>query len=189
MFTTNWFQDNGKNWINWLNKFIGKPNLRFLEIGCFEGRATVWLLENILIDKTSHIIAIDTFQGSIEHIKRKLNLSEMYKNFIENTKDYESKIKIKKGFSQIILRKLPLGYFDFIYIDGSHIASDVLEDTILSWRLLKKGGILIWDDYTWEMDLKKEIETPKIAIDIFLKCFEGKYKIISKDRQVCIEKL
>ena len=36
--------------------------------------------------------------------------------------------------------------YDIIYIDGSHEARDVLEDAVLAYRLLKIGGLLIFDD-------------------------------------------
>ena len=41
-----------------------KPDLRFLEVGCFEGQATIWLLENVLTDTSSRITVVDTFTGS-----------------------------------------------------------------------------------------------------------------------------
>lgn len=39
--------------------------------------------------------------------------------------------------------------FDFIYVDGLHLSQDVLYDALLSFDLLKVGGILIFDDYLW----------------------------------------
>ena len=36
--------------------------------------------------------------------------------------------------------------FDLIYIDGSHRAADVLFDAIESYNILKKDGILFFDD-------------------------------------------
>jgi precorrin-6B methylase 2 len=33
--------------------------------------------------------------------------------------------------------------FDVIYVDGSHVADDVLTDGITAWRLLKQGEVLI----------------------------------------------
>jgi hypothetical protein len=39
--------------------------------------------------------------------------------------------------------------FDVIYVDGSHFADDVLTDGITAWRLLKKDGVLIFEDLTW----------------------------------------
>ena len=41
------------------------------------------------------------------------------------------------------------GAIDFIYVDGSHQAHDVLCDAILSFKLLRVGGIVCFDDYLW----------------------------------------
>ena len=38
-----------------------------LEIGSFEGRSAIWLLENILTHSNSHLTCVDTFEGSMEH--------------------------------------------------------------------------------------------------------------------------
>lgn len=189
-YTKDFFGNNGKNWINWLSKFIGKPNLRFLEIGCFEGRATVWLLDHILTNKTSLIETIDTFNGSLEH-KGKDFIDNIEKNYQENISSYNKQVITHKGISQEILREFnKYEVFDFIYIDGSHQAPDVLEDTLLSFRLLKHGGILIFDDYSWGVNEFDDILLrPKIAIDSFLEVFKGKYTLIAKERQVCICKI
>ncbi|CAG8741307.1 12921_t:CDS:1, partial [Dentiscutata heterogama] len=85
--------------------------------------------------------------------------------------NYESKIK-----------------FDFIYIDGSHVASNVLADAILAWNLLKDGGIMIFDDYEWDR-YKEEYNNPKIAIDAFIKCYNPQIEIIHKGYQITIKKI
>jgi predicted O-methyltransferase YrrM len=58
---------------------------------------------------------------------------------------------IMKGSSIEQLSKLILTglseYFEFIYIDGSHQAPDVISDAILSFHLLKSGGVIAFDDY------------------------------------------
>ena len=189
IYTNDWFAHNGLKWIKWLRYFINKPDLNFLEIGCYEGKATVWLLEHILTHSTAKITAIDTFEGSMEHKQRHLDVSSMYANFMENTEKYRNKVIVCKGYSQQILRSLSLNSFDFIYVDGSHQATDVLEDTILSWRLLKSGGVLIWDDYAWGKGFNNDLMTPKLAIDAFLLINKGNYYLIAKERQVCVIKL
>lgn len=188
-FSYDWFGHNGKNWIKWLEFFKGRKNLNFLEIGCFEGRATVWLLDHILTDPSSIITVIDTFEGSIEHKIRNQDFPLMLKNFAENIKPYAEKVLIKQGYSQIVLREFKPSSFHFIYIDGSHQAPDVLEDTLLSWRLLKKDGILIFDDYSWGEEFDDPLLRPKMAIDAFLEIFKNEYKMIAKERQVCIKKI
>jgi len=44
-FTADWFLNNVNSWEYHLEEFKHKPNLNFLEIGCWEGKATCWLLK------------------------------------------------------------------------------------------------------------------------------------------------
>ncbi|RIA80654.1 hypothetical protein C1645_784548 [Glomus cerebriforme] len=77
--------------------------------------------------------------------------------------------------------------FDFIYIDGSHFACDVLSDAVLSWNLLKEDGIMILDDYEWDYFVE-EYNNPRIAIDSFLNSYQCQIEVIYKRFQVAIRK-
>lgn len=187
-YTSDWFKHNIPEWLDWLGKFKDRNNLRFLEIGCFEGRATIWLFENILTGNFCRMSVIDTFEGSMEN--NNIEKRNIEKNFRINLKKHLHKLNIYKGKSQDLLRSLDLRpcEFDFIYIDGSHIAADVLEDAVLSWRLLKSGGVMIFDDYGWNMYKDPKL-CPAMAINSFLSVFEGQYKLIGKSYQVCVQKI
>jgi len=104
----------------------------------------------------------------------------------------KDKVTVIKGRSQVELRYLPLNSFDIVYIDGSHKAKNVLADAILSWELLKTGGIMIFDDYKWKgwegHKLTAELR-PEIAIDSFISIFKNDIEIIHKDYQVILKKL
>ncbi len=190
-FRYNWFKHAKTNFELYINKFKGLPNLRFLEIGSFEGMYTLWLLENILTDTSSKITCIDTFEGNEERYFAGIDTNNLFSIFNDNISRYKDKVIILKGKSQEQLRKDEFRYpiYDFIYIDGSHRAPDTLEDIILSSRLLKPLGIMILDDYQWDFPVNDEIEHPKIAIDAFLSIFRKEYKLLSKNYQVVIEKL
>jgi len=172
-----WFGGRENKWNEILSKFKNKSDLRFLEIGTYEGRSAIWLLENILTKKTSKLICVDSWDG----------LEKEYTNFVNNIQVYKDKVIIRKGYSGIELRKIK-SQIDFVYIDGSHTAKDVLEDSILVWRLLKIGGILIWDDYLWDAPRTKGIITnrPQIAIESFLQMWIGEYRILHKELDVNI---
>ena len=47
-YTRDWFGNNVPVWTRLLAPLAGRPGARALEIGCFEGRATCWLLGNVL---------------------------------------------------------------------------------------------------------------------------------------------
>lgn len=190
VFNYNWFDISAKkNFETYLEGFKGKPDLKFLEIGPFEGKATVWMLENILTGPSSGIVCVDTFEGSDEHKALGVDTKNLLDTFMENTKKFKDRIILMHGVSQEVLRKefFKSNQFDFVYIDGSHCAPDVLEDAVLSFRLLKKGGLMIFDDYEWKYN-DDPVESPRLAIDAFLGIFVKEYKLLLKSYQVVIEK-
>lgn len=184
MFTRNWHDMVSPFWDKYLDHFKGKE-ISYLEIGCFEGKSLDWMFKNVLTNPESNAVVIDTFQGSDEHDGEEK--SNLFNKFVSNLQPYLHKIKIMVGRSQEELRDLDRK-FDIIYIDGSHNTSDVLEDAVLSWRLLKKDGYMIFDDYNWHY-FQDELKNPMIGIDCFLKSFYGQYNEIFKAHQVIIKKV
>ena len=75
-----------------------------------------------------------------------------------------------------------------MYIDGGHYAHTVLEDAILVARLTRDGGLIIFDDYRWSMARRGELDTPKLAIDTFLRLYGKDYEVIHNDYQVMLRK-
>jgi predicted O-methyltransferase YrrM len=72
--------------------------------------------------------------------------------------------------------------FDLVYVDGSHIAPDVLADAVLAFQLLRVGGLMIFDDYIWSMDpdgRQDSLRMPKPAIDVFINIFQRKLKVMT----------
>jgi predicted O-methyltransferase YrrM len=100
----------------------------------------------------------------------------------------EKKVRKLKGYSQLLARGLPFDFYDAVYIDGSHAAVDVLEDAVLCFRLVKPGGIMIFDDYGWSLPNDQRGQ-PKMAIDSFLSVYEGRYELLYQAYQVFIKKL
>jgi len=194
VYTQDWFDRCISYWTKHLSEFVGKENLKFLEIGSYEGRSTCWLLDNVLIHPTSKILCLDLFGGCYKQgewskeLYERYDMTEVYRNFKNNTLEYYDKVECIVGISQEIIRTLGMyPVFDFVYVDGSHIASDVLEDIVLSFRLLKTSGIMILDDYTWEF-FNEPLRHPKMAVDAFLSIFEGQYEVILKNQQVILRK-
>jgi hypothetical protein len=60
-------------------------------------------------------------------------------------------------------------------------------DAILSWDLLKEGGILIFDDYKLFYDLPMEMR-PEFAIDVFQTLFRDDFQILISDYQFIVRK-
>jgi hypothetical protein len=171
-------------WEKALENYRGKPNVHYLEVGLWEGGSALWVLENILTHPTARLTGIDPFlppEGPFTYSAKE----PFYSNL--KLSGFEGKANIIEGFSQDELRKLPLESFDIIYIDGSHKKADVLEDAILSWRLLKDRGILIFDDYLLDNPYDYG-EAPKLAIDTFYAFFGDHFEIVHAGYQVLLKK-
>ena len=97
-----------------------------------------------------------------------------FERFVNNIEDSggASKVTTCRGRSRTELLKLAASGVsaDFVYVDGSHEALDVLEDAVISFCLLKIGGIMIFDDYNWNSRaaLANPLLHPKPAIDAFV---------------------
>ena len=185
-FTQDWFSHNIPVWTQLLREFKGKDDLSVLEIGVFEGRATCWLLENVVTGARAHIDCIDTFQGAEDMVALKLDMSQMRATFEANISPWRDRVSIHAGESASVLRRLH-GSFDLIYVDGSHRAADVLADAVLSWPLLKFGGIMLFDDYLWEEDPRPE-HCPRMGVDAFLRCHRGWFDVLLAQYQVAVRK-
>ena len=179
MFSNNWFNLNQtKNSFEKLKNCIDVTSkITMIEVGCFEGQSTCYFLNTFLSHEKSKIYCIDTFSDSIEHSNEEKN--NLYNKFIDNIKttNNEDKVIIKKGHSFNKLCELNIQNIkaDIIYIDGSHTASDVLADAVLSWKCCKIGGFIIFDDYLWDnlahwkrSNTVNILDSPKIAIDSFV---------------------
>jgi hypothetical protein len=97
-------------------------------------------------------------------------------------------VRLHEGFSRSILRRLPERGYDFIYVDGSHSTSDVLEDAVLSFGNLRTGGIVAFDDYLWDDPKFNQHGTPKAAVDAFLAVFARKVELLHQAHQVWLRK-
>lgn len=197
-FTEFWFDSMIPLWEQVFNQFPNIENV--LEIGCYEGRATVWLCENVLNDssKTYNYDIVDTFEGSLNESgmnQTKENLEKS--NFIEPNFRHNISFfphidfKIHKGFSQYILPTFEVEEkYDFIYIDASHRADDTFVDVYFANKLLKKGGILIFDDYEWfDPQNEHRSNTPKLGVDFFSIIHDQEYQLIFKDYQIIFQKI
>jgi predicted O-methyltransferase YrrM len=184
-YTTDWFTRHIPLWQEQLKEFSDKNGLRFLEIGTFEGRSAIYLLDNFDCELT----IIDTFKGSEEHAGLGIP-ADFQRRFEENIAPYRDRVIVCVGQSKQYLPTLIPG-FNLIHVDGSHMAKDVLFDAMVSWELLKKGGIIIFDDYDWVKFIHQDKPwmTPTPALDAFLACMVGEYEMLHCDYQLILRKL
>ena len=94
-----------------------------LEIGCFEGLATCWMLSNLLKHPDSKIVCIDTFEGGEEHVQAGIEMAQVREKFSKNLSQcgrVDSVRVIEERSDEGLLRLLQEKQepFDFIYVDG-----------------------------------------------------------------------
>jgi len=189
-FTNNWFETTAKNiWQQLIPKI--KPQ-KVLEIGSYEGASAAFLIEKNDWCEEIVLWCIDTWDGGIEHRDASIDMTAVEKRFDHNIALAEERAQNKaliykaKGFSDTELSKLiaggHAGTFDFVYVDGSHQAPDVLTDAVLAFKLCKLGSIIAFDDYLWAEELeygRDPIRCPKFAVDAFTNIFFRKVQILN----------
>ena len=173
-FTQDWFTHNIPIWQKHLQQFAGMPEFQVVEIGSFQGMSACWLLDNILTHPTAKITCIDLY------------FQEHFKGNIAKTKAAERVISLE-GYSQELLVTLAAEFYDISYVDGCHKPTSALQDAILSWRLVKVGGLMIFDDYEFTFPDSPEDDT-KIGIDVFLEMFGSQLEIVHKGYQLIVRK-
>ena len=186
---------NYPNWFNYTAKanfekfLIPKGKLNALQLGVYTGDASLWMLQNL---GEIELTDVDTWKGSDEEEHKAMDFEDVYKVYLDKIKDCKVDIRRATTTGYLLAQygcDRPLGeHWDFIYIDADHTTVGVLMDAELSWPLLKSGGIMAFDDYTWSPELSPEL-TPTLGIDLFLERHTKEYETLVINDQVWIRKL
>ena len=175
------------NWLSHLkvDEYKDRP-INYLEIGVFYGANLLSVANKYGLHPDSKLYGVDPWEDYDEYPEYKEEQSKIYDSFITNLQNsgVEDKVVLHRGYSNLEIPKFQDEFFDIVYIDGNHEPEYVLEDAVLSFRKLKKGGIMIFDDYGWGgPDLTKR------GIDGFLNGYHKRITYIGeKDSQVFIRK-
>ena len=172
-FTRDWFTHNIPTLTDYLQRFVN-IQVNALEIGSFEGMSACWLLDYILTHPAAKLTCIDPYFAE---------------NFAPNIAKTGAPDKIIKlvGPSQDLLPSLEPESYDFVYIDGCHWAEPVRQDALLSWKLLKPEGLVIFDDYEWN-DPNYPGQETRIGIDAFIAEVQSEIEIIYHGYQLIARK-
>ena len=163
-----------------LHKYLDKKTNNFmLEIGTYEGLASIWFAKKYLSSIESHLDIVDPFISSDKTTEM---LSDTEENFIYNYSKIKSdNVSFYKMKSDNFF-KLNNKKYNFIYIDGSHELEDIKNDLINADNHLLENGIIWCDDYG-----KKSLDC-YIPIDSFYEENKDRYKIIFKNYQIAFRK-
>jgi predicted O-methyltransferase YrrM len=132
-----------------------------LEIGCFEGLTSNYICNNLL-EPNGRLICVDPLAD--EYITTDLTdrdeeynktiysyFNDQYVRFSDNVKPLidSGKLLLYRGTSDAVLPQLQDFTFDMIYIDGDHRKEAVYRDGCWAIKLIRSGGVIIFDDYDW----------------------------------------
>lgn len=177
--------DNWHGVIN-VNMFQHVP-MNYVEIGCFYGANLLSVVNSYAQHEHSKLYAVDPWMDYSDYPEYKTQQNTIFETFQHNLQccEQRSKIHVMRGFSHVEIPKLLDDNFDIIYIDGNHEPEYVAEDAVLSFRKLKIGGYLIFDDYGWGgPDLTTR------GIDAFVSAYHKRIKKLSiVNSQVFCQKL
>ena len=145
----NWFGDNVQIWFYFFKKlnFLKKKNIKFLELGSFEGLSILYLF--YLYGDRIEIDSVDVLDKKTIH----------FKNFLKNTKKIKKLTFFNKWTKHFLVEAhKKKKQYDIIYVDASHYYEDVFFDAKICFQLLKGGGIMIFDDLVHNWTKKKSAE-------------------------------
>ena len=170
-----------------------KPFSKILEVGTYTGTSIIEMLK-IVPDSTGTVI--DAWESYYEH-DNVINNDTIVENISINTentfnlniKPFENRIRVLKGKSsnKLITLLMEQILFDFIYIDASHKCLDVFLDATLSWKLLKIGGIMCFDDYFFNKG--DVLNSPFEAIEYFKKQNLDNFVTLHVDYRLFLKKI
>ena len=178
-FTSDWVTSRLKEWeVNFI-PLDGKP-IRILEVGSYEGRSACWFLQHIMNDPKSELICVDPW-GGVEGAAR-------LRRFDMNVALSGRSNQVCRIQAKILdVHNTIPGEFDLIYIDGDHVAKEVLTQAAVLWRKLKPEGLLLFDDYRWPSQNNGTLP-PGPGIDAFLTLWDDSVEVVFKDYQALVRK-
>lgn len=184
----NWFNQSEaqKNFAFFLEGMKGAP-VSVLQIGVFTGDASKWLLKNVLTHPDSTLTDVDTWEGSDEEVHSAFNWGSIKKTYEDKVAEWDNKTSQYVMTSEEFFEQ-NRKTFDFIYIDGAHDALSVFNDGISAWDCLNEGGVLAFDDYTWDSG-KGDFYNPRDGIDGVYLTHKDNILILHAGTQVWLQKV
>jgi predicted O-methyltransferase YrrM len=186
MFTIDW--SNGlKVTLNRLYPTRIDVKMTCLEIGSFEGKGSLMIIDKLCSNPESKLVCVDPWEDVYVKDKNEYkNIDHFFVNqygrFISNTLSTKKIVPVR-GYSDDIVPLLT-DRFDFVYIDGDHSPEQVYKDAVMSFDKTNIGGIIVFDDYLWVHDGIK----CKDGVDRFLREYSEKIEVLFQTRQVGIRK-
>lgn len=179
--THDWFSGHIPSWSRALAPFVGRPGLRYLEVGVYEGRSFTWMIDHVLTAPDARATAVDVFYPTADDYEARFRRNVARSGMAD-------RVDILKGPSSELLRTLPAGAFDLVYVDGNHCPGPLFCDLANAWVALAPGGVMILDDYSLHPHFPRELRLAPV-IDTFLAAFAHELVVLEKGWQVILRRV
>ena len=183
-FSNKWFLNN----FEIFNYFLPEnknEKFNYLEIGCFEGLSSFYVLSQFKFVNAYFLDIWDEPNKNSKSLTDDFNKVE--KLFDKNLSKFNfTKIKDDSVISMRKLLRKNMN-FDFIYIDGSHNGEDILSDAIEAFKILKKGGLIFFDDFL-QYELNRKIQS-YVGIEKFLELYSNDLQIVFFQNNLVVKKI
>ncbi|MEL6495055.1 MAG: tetratricopeptide repeat protein [Cyanobacteria bacterium J06623_7] len=149
-------------WTELLASLKGQP-VKALELGCYQGMSSCWLLDSILTHPQSSLTCIES------------KLDPKFRENIAKT-GVESRVTLLAGPTPRQMNTLTPNSFDLVNLQDRCKTIDRSEQNARqAWQLTKSGGLIIFSYYGWRNPQNPE-QNPKVGIDRFLVSVKDKWR-------------
>jgi len=180
------------NWFTTIPLWSAPTPIKYLEIGTFYGANLFSVALTYAAHPQSRLYCIDPWVDYEDYPEYKdrayTQVESIYATFLSNLdgSGFKDKVTVIRGYSHQEVPKFEDDFFDIIYIDGNHEPEYVMEDAVLSFRKLKVGGFMVFDDYLWGGP-----DLTTLGIDGFLRSY---HKRLSSEKtlvnyQIIVQKI
>lgn len=124
------------------------------------------------ICKPKELVLVDSWSNATTGIGRiRARPDEVWENMLKSLQDHfssDDSVKIHRGLSLEVCKNFPNDYFDWVYIDASHLYDECYLDLVNWFPKIKVGGFLCGHDYTDNENTRRKNFGVKKAVDQFV---------------------
>jgi len=149
----------------WIIGCLSKVSKNIFEFGTCSGKTTYIMALNS--SKNSKITTITLKQDNLTQLEKKkldnkisfrnIKNESVYEKFLFSNELEEKKINVIFQNSLDFDESQYVNSMDLIFIDGGHTFSVVKNDTEKAFKMIKKGGIILWHDYVLGKESSKDV--------------------------------
>jgi predicted O-methyltransferase YrrM len=122
---------------------------RIFEFGTYTGSSTLLLATHSPEDAEVYTVDLDAAELESHRHGMGTGLPAFTRGAAFAGKSADKKIRQLVGASQTLDLTFIEKSVDLVFVDADHSYAFVKSDSMAAFRLLRSGGVIVWDDYKW----------------------------------------